>query len=35
MLKSLAQDDVAYLVEHLNYRQKVERSLALIANALL
>jgi phosphoadenosine phosphosulfate reductase len=33
VLKSLVQDDVAYLVEHLNYKQKVDRSLELIAEA--
>ena len=33
MLQTVAQDDVAYLVEHLNYKDKVDRSLTLLAEA--
>src|ERR1017187_1145702 len=33
MLQTVAQDDVAYLVEHLNYKDKVDRSLTLLEEA--
>ena len=33
MLQTVAQDDVAYLVDHLNYKDKVDRSLALLSEA--
>ena len=33
MLQTVAQDDIAYLVDHLNYKDKVDRSLALLQEA--